>query len=153
MKHHLSHDLHVLTARLDRAADQLLRAEYNITYARFLALFFVGIGASSQRDLARWLGVTEPSVSRMTGVLVKAGWLNVAADPAGGNRRQLGLSETGQKLVRACGELLEQRFAAFVKASGIPYPEYAQYTHQLLDQLDGVSHQQQLETLMGAPPS
>ena len=70
VERNLSFNLHVLTARLDRAADRILRAEHNVSYSRFLALTLVGeLGASTQRALADPLGVTEPSVSRMTAVL------------------------------------------------------------------------------------
>ena len=49
----------------------MLRAEYGITYSRFLALEpDIGeLGVSTQRALADALGVTEPSISRMVGVL------------------------------------------------------------------------------------
>src|SRR3981081_2067938 len=46
-------------------------------------------GAAAPREPAERLGVTEPSVSRMTRVLGEAGLLEAVADPTGGNRRQL----------------------------------------------------------------
>src|ERR1700712_4836458 len=73
----LSYELHKLTSRLDRAADQVLQREVGITYARFLALFAVQQGARTQRELSAWLGVTEPSVSRMAQVLSVDGFLAV----------------------------------------------------------------------------
>ena len=80
--------LHTLTARLDRAADRMLQAEQNVSYRRFLLLFMVGeLGAPNQRTLAEWLGITEPSVSRMTAELTKTGLLTAEPDSAGGNRR------------------------------------------------------------------
>src|SRR3954470_20647282 len=100
MEHNLSFHLHVLTARLDRAADRILRAEHNISYSRFLALTLVGeLGASTQRALADHLGVTEPSVSRMTAVLAADGLLDVQPDPGGGRRRRLSLTDKGKQLV------------------------------------------------------
>ena len=70
----LSRSLHTLTARLDRAADQILRTEAGLSYSRFLTLFMIGsAGADTQRALSERLGVTEPSVSRMTHALEKAG--------------------------------------------------------------------------------
>jgi len=102
----LSFDLHVLTARLDRAADRILRAEVGVSYSRFLTLFMVtAVDATSQRALAECLGVTEPSVSRMTRVLSGAGLLRVEADSRGGNRRALPLTPEGQDLVERCCEL------------------------------------------------
>jgi DNA-binding MarR family transcriptional regulator len=137
MQHDLSRSLHTLTARLDRAADGMLRAEAGLSYSRFLALFMVGsLGADTQRVLAERLGVTEPSVSRMTRVLGEAGLLEALADPAGGNRRQLRLTSAGEQVVKRWGSLLEERLAALVGASGVPYGKYVGYTKSLLKTLD-----------------
>src|SRR6185369_12777369 len=135
----LSFALHVLTARLDRMGDRLLRAEHDISYHRFLALVFVGeLGASTQRALAEQLGVTEPSVSRMTAVLVADGLLNVEPDPDGGNRRRLSLTEQGQRLVTTVRRDFENRLAEFVELSGVPYTEYAEHTERMLSTLDRI---------------
>ena len=136
MEHDLSRNLHTLTARLDRAADELLRVEANLSYRRFLTLFMVGSwGVDTQRALAERLGVTEPSVSRMTRVLEEAGLLQAAADPAGGNRRRLRLTEAGAMLVERWGGVLEERLAALVEISGVPYRSYAAHTKRLLQAL------------------
>ncbi|NJP91903.1 MarR family transcriptional regulator [Nonomuraea sp. FMUSA5-5] len=137
MDRNLSLDLHVLTARLDRAADRILRAEHNLSYSRYLALVLVGeLGASTQRTLAEYLGVTEPSVSRMTGVLAADGLLDVRPDPAGGNRRRLSLTDQGKRLVASIQEGFEGRLAELVARSGIPYDEYAEHTARLLATFD-----------------
>jgi DNA-binding MarR family transcriptional regulator len=134
MEHRLSFNLHALTARLDRAADRILRAEYSVSYSRFLTLALVAeLGASTQRTLADYLGVTEPSVSRMTGVLASEGLLDVQPDPAGGNRRQVRLTEQGMRLVTSAQRTLEDRLAMVVAQSGVPYDRYAQDTAQLLE--------------------
>lgn len=133
MNRRLSFDLHVLTALLDRAADRILRAELGVSYRRFLALTHVGeLGATTQRALAESLGVTEPSVSRMTTVLADDGWLDVHRDPGGGHRRQLVLTPEGKRLVSKAQQLLEDRFAKLVEQSGVPYDEYATHTERLL---------------------
>jgi DNA-binding MarR family transcriptional regulator len=133
MEHNLSFNLHVLTARLDRAADRILRAEHNISYSRFLALTMVGeLGASTQRALADSLGVTEPSVSRMTAILAADGLLDVQPDPAGGHRRQLSLTDEGKQLVASIQQSLEDRLAALVAHSDVPYDQYAEHTARLL---------------------
>jgi DNA-binding MarR family transcriptional regulator len=133
----LGRALHTLTARLDRAADRILRAELHVSYRRFLVLFMVGeLGVPNQRILAEWLGVTEPSVSRMIGALARTGLLEAVPDPAGGNQRRLSLTPDGKELVRRCGALLAGRLAALVEASGVPYDVYTGYTNQLLATLD-----------------
>lgn len=138
MDRDLSRSLHALTARLDRAADSILQAEQNVSYRRFLALYAVReMGGTTQRDLARWMGVTEPSVSRMTRVLVEAGLLEAGVDRAGGNRRHLQLSAAGDELVAHCGALLEDRFAALVESAGVSYDDYGVSTRRLLVALSG----------------
>ncbi|MEV4456445.1 MarR family winged helix-turn-helix transcriptional regulator [Microbispora sp. NPDC004025] len=137
MERNLSLNLHVLTARLDRAADRILRAEHDISYSRFLALTLVGeLGASTQRTLADYLGVTEPSVSRMTGVLAADGLLDVQPDPGGGNRRRLSLTDEGKRRVASIRQEFEDRLAAVVAESGVPYAEYAEHTARLLATFD-----------------
>src|ERR1700678_120232 len=144
----LSYDLHKLTARLDRAADQVLQAAAGTTYPRFLALFAISEGARTQRELAAWLGVTEPSVSRMVSVLAADGLIEVGTTPGMGNRRHLALTATGSQVVGHCGRLLEQRFVGLVEACGVPYDDYAIYTGRLIDQLarEGIGP-------LAAPPS
>jgi len=132
----LSYQLHKLTARLDRAADGLLRSHAGLSYSRFLALFAVSEGAVSQRELARWLGQTEPSTSRMVGVLAEQGLLSATTVAGAGNRRQLQLTDTGADLVDRCGRLLEGRFEELVERSGVPYAAYQAHTRRLLSQLD-----------------
>jgi DNA-binding MarR family transcriptional regulator len=137
----LGFSLHALTARLDRAADRILQYEEGISYARFLALFMVGeLGASTQKELAQHLGITEPSVSRMTATLAATGLLDADSDPNGGNRRRLRLTTEGTGLVRRCCELLEAETTALVKASGVPYEEYLRHTDRLLMSLDSSGH-------------
>lgn len=83
------------------------------------------------------MGLTEPSVSRMTRVLAEVGLLDARVDQHGGNRRRLELTAGGRQLVRRCGALLEGRFAALVAAAGVSYGEYGTATRRLLDALDG----------------
>jgi DNA-binding MarR family transcriptional regulator len=132
----LSYELHKLTARLDRAADGLLSSHEGVSYSRFLSLFAVREGAASQRELARWLGQSEPSTSRMVGVLAQDGLLDVTTVAGMGNRRYLQLTDVGAKLVERCGRLLEGRFEELVERSGVPYAAYQRHTRRLLGQLE-----------------
>jgi len=132
----LSYELHKLTARLDRVADGLLAREQGISYARFIALFAVGETNGSQRDLAKWLGQTEPSTSRMVAVLADEGLLEVTRFQGTGNRRRLRLTDSGAQLVERCGRVLEGRFEELIRRSGIPYESYQLHTQQLLRELD-----------------
>jgi DNA-binding MarR family transcriptional regulator len=132
----LSYELHKLTARLDRAADGLLRREAGVSYSRFLALLAVKETGGSQRDLAQWLGLTEPSTSRMVGVLAEQGLLTVERVEGAGNRRQLQLTEDGARLVERYGRILEDRFLDLMQRSGVPFAAYQRHTRCLLAQLD-----------------
>jgi DNA-binding MarR family transcriptional regulator len=132
----LSYDLHKLTARLDRAADRLLRDHEDLSYSRFLALFAIREGAASQRALADWLGQTEPSTSRMVGLLAEEGLLKVTRVAGAGNRRHLELTAKGAALVKRASRLLEGRFVELVKRSGVSYVSYQRNTQRLLSQLD-----------------
>jgi DNA-binding MarR family transcriptional regulator len=136
----LSYELHKLTARLDSAADGLLRREADVSYSRFLALFAVGQTGGSQRDIARWLGLTEPSTSRMVGVLEAKGLLTATRTAGAGNRRQVRLTDEGARLVERCSQMLEDRFAELIARSGVPYTTYQRYTRRLLVQLDSDQH-------------
>lgn len=129
----LSRSLHALTARLDREADRLLRAQAGLSYSRFLALYLIGTaGAETQRALAEMLGVTDPSVSRMIRVLQGAGLVEATAETGGGNRHRLRLTAAGEQYVKRWGGFLEERLAELVNASGIPYGAYVDYTKRLL---------------------
>jgi DNA-binding MarR family transcriptional regulator len=132
----LSYELHKLTALLDRAADEILRREEGISYARFLTLFAVGETNGSQRDLARWLGQTEPSTSRMVSILAEEELLEVATVEGSGNRRRLRLTNGGALLVGRCGHLLEGRFEEMVRRSGVSLVSYQRHTRRLLHQLE-----------------
>lgn len=136
----LSFDLHALTARLDRSADRILQSGYGLSYPRFRALLIVGrLGFATQRAVAEELGVSEPSASRMTGVLVGIGLLDASPDPAGGNRRRLSLTVEGKEIVESCRGLLERRFADLVERSGVSYDAYARDTRRLFDALKETS--------------
>jgi DNA-binding MarR family transcriptional regulator len=126
--------LHALTARLDRTADRILRTEQGISYSRFLALWAVGeLNGPTQRALADWLGLTEPSVSRTTALLAAEGLLAVEGDPAGGNRRRLTLTRSGEDLVSRCGRLLETTLDDLVDRAGLSHDRYRRDTVRLLD--------------------
>jgi DNA-binding MarR family transcriptional regulator len=132
----LGMELHTLLARLERAGDRILRATQGLSYRRFLVLVMVDeLGASTQRALADGLGVTEPSVSRMVAALADTGLLDAVADPAGGNRRRIALTDAGRDLVRRGTADLAERLAAAVEAAGVPFDTYYAHTRALNDVL------------------
>jgi DNA-binding MarR family transcriptional regulator len=131
-------ELHTLVSRLDRAGDRILRTEHGLSYRRFMVLVMVGeLGVSTQRALADGLAVTEPSVSRMVAALAGTGLLTVVPDPAGGNRRQINLTDAGRALVDHAGTDLIQRLTELVESSGVPFDTYLAHTRRLNAALDG----------------
>lgn len=121
---------------MDRAADRVLQEEHGLSYARFLVLLALSQGACSQRAIGSWLGVSEPSVSRMTRVLATSGLLAVTPDPRGGNRRVVRLTQQGEAVFRQGAALLERRFADLLDHCNIPREEYAAHTRTLIAALD-----------------
>lgn len=133
----LSRGLHALVGTLDRVADRILRAEYDIGYAQFLMLYAVGeLGGGTQRELAAWLGATEPPVSRSLRALAEEGFVTIAAASAGGHRRRVDLTTRGRRLVESGGSHLEQRLAAMLAPSNVPYAQYSAMTDRLLTSLN-----------------
>jgi DNA-binding MarR family transcriptional regulator len=132
----LSYELHKLTARLDHAADRILRQREGISYSRFLTLFAVKNGATHQRALAAWLSQSEPSTSRMVRVLAAEELLNARQIPGEGNSRRLQLTPSGADLVKRGTLLLEGRFEELLQRSGVSRRSYQRQTRRLLDQLD-----------------
>ncbi len=130
----LSRDLNRLTARIDLAADRLLADEYGLSYRHFVTLLLVGqLTAPTQRALAEAMGVSEPSISRMTKVLRHAGLLDASTTGlSGGNRRQLGLTPAGKDVVEQCRGVLELRLVGLAARSRVPYAVYLRQTRQLL---------------------
>jgi DNA-binding MarR family transcriptional regulator len=120
---------------MDRMADAILQAEVPISYRRFLALFAVAQGSTSQRELATWLGQSEPSTSRMVRVLSREGLLSAGRSPGSGNRRQLRLTLKGEAIVAQCTTVLEGRFEELVRRAGVSYPNYQRETRRLLKQI------------------
>ena len=90
----------------------------------FLTLFAVKKGVANQRALAVWLGQSEPSTSRMVGLLAGEGLLDVRRIPGAGNSRHLGLTSAGAALVERGGRLLEARFEELLERSGVSRSSY-----------------------------
>ena len=126
-----------MTARLDREADRILRAQEGLSYSRFLLLWAVGeLDGPTQRALADWLGLTEPSVSRMTALLASERLLVVEDDPGGGNRHRVVLTASGQEVVVRCGKRLEDKVDALVASAGLSYRDFRRDTAKLLAELE-----------------
>lgn len=127
-----AHALHAVVHLLDRAAEGVL-ADPQMSYPRFTALLAVErLGSATQRDLAGELGVSEPSASRMAGVLRDAGWVANEAQAGGGNRRRLVLTPEGKRVLDETAEALETAFASLMHRAGITGADVRAVTDPLL---------------------
>jgi DNA-binding MarR family transcriptional regulator len=134
----LSRSLHALVATLDRVADRILRAEFDIGYSPFLTLYAVHVlGGGTQRDVAAWLGTTEPTASRALRALAGNGLVSIGPSAEGGHRRSVELTARGRDLVKSGGAHLEERLADLLEAAEVPYQDYAASTQRLLSAAAG----------------
>jgi DNA-binding MarR family transcriptional regulator len=138
----LSFALHQLTARMDLVADRILRDQLDISYPRFLALFAIDLlDRPSQRDLAGWLGLSEPSVSRTVRGLEADELVQMLATPGGGNRRTLDLTPDGKSVVQRGKRVLVRRFDAVVRASQVDHAALHDQVRAILAHLDPATTQ------------
>lgn len=114
----LAHELHVLVALMDRAADGLLAShDVGLSYRRFLVLLHVSeADGPTQRELATRLGSSEAATSRMVAGLARDGLLDVGR--GSGNRRELRLTALGAGRLTAASGVLGDRFDALVRSQG-----------------------------------
>lgn len=115
----LAHELHVLVALMDRAAEGLLaRHDTGLSYRRFLVLLKVDdLDGPTQRELADSLGSSEAATSRMVAGLARDGLLDVGR--AHGNRRELRLTPAGGRRLGAAGAVLGDGFDRLVRELGL----------------------------------
>lgn len=115
----LAHELHVLVALMDRAAEGLLtRHDVGLTYRRFLVLLHVSqCDGPTQRELAERLGSSEAATSRMVAGLGRDGLLDVGRGV--GNRRELRLTVLGGERLTAAEHVLGDRFDGLVRSQGV----------------------------------
>ncbi|WP_166375908.1 MarR family winged helix-turn-helix transcriptional regulator [Aeromicrobium phragmitis] len=128
-----AHALHVLVARLDRAADRILSERAGLTYTRFLALLTIDrLGPCTQRAVADELAVSEPSASRILTSLSADGLVEVARIPGSGNRRTVTLTDKGGRLLADCSQVLEEAFASLADSAGIQLSDIEEPVQRLL---------------------
>jgi DNA-binding MarR family transcriptional regulator len=134
----LSRTLHALVATLDRAADRILRTDFGISYSQFLTLYAVEVlDGGTQREIADWMGATEPAVSRSVRALAADGLASIGPSAAGGHRRSVEPTSRGRDLVQSAGAHLERRLADVLAAADVGYEDYAAMTGRLLAAVAG----------------
>jgi DNA-binding MarR family transcriptional regulator len=129
---HPAYALHAVVFELDRAAEGIL-PDLGLTYSRFLTLLSIErLGGATQKSIADALGVTEPSASRAIRVLQDAGLVAAVSTPGAGNRREVTLTDKGQRVVDEAAEHLESSFAALLDRAGLARADVLTITDRLL---------------------
>ena len=117
----LAHSLHLLTARLDAAADDLLREEFGLSHSQLG--FLMPLLEHAELDvtsLAAALTVSVPAVSKRVVWFTERDLVRSRSHPDGGRRVALALTTSGRRLaVRASTRLrtrLDQLVAGWPEA-------------------------------------
>lgn len=137
VQHRPAYLLHALVARLDAAADEMLRRDHDISYARFLVLLAVErLGTPTQRELAAEQQVSDPAMSRTVAALAADGQLDVRTVPGNGHRRAISLTPRGRRLVDEGSDLLESAFASLAELAGVPADVLSRPVQAMIGALD-----------------
>jgi DNA-binding MarR family transcriptional regulator len=132
MQESLTYTLHRLVFALDRAADAMLRDQFNISYSRALALVMLkdqpGI---TQHQLALTLGHTDPAVSAILLELTKNGYVTTRTSPLHKRKKEVQLTPQGQQLADEAHAYLDEKFTTLLQAANVDGVRYDQLTKQL----------------------
>jgi DNA-binding MarR family transcriptional regulator len=124
--------LHKLVFALDRAADALMREEFNISHSRALVLVILldkpGI---NQHQLAQMLGHTDPAVSALLRTLIIEGYVTTSVSPIHKRKKTVELTNKGSELARQAQKYLNQKFESLLQAAGVDGKLYGKLTQQL----------------------
>jgi DNA-binding MarR family transcriptional regulator len=124
--------LHKLVLTMDRAADELLRDRYQLSYNRAYFLFTLErLGTVSQRRLADALGYSAASVSTMLRELLKAGYVDIQPDLGHKKRKLVSLTPIGQQAVTDGTALLDAHFSKVMEQAAIDVDLYALASEKL----------------------
>jgi DNA-binding MarR family transcriptional regulator len=124
--------LHKLVLELDRAADNILRRQFGISYKR--ALFLLALqrqGTLTQHELAIRLGYSDPAVSAMLLQLTKDQYVVISISPVHKRKRLATITPKGSEIVNKGVRLLDDSYDQLMDAAGISAVQYNGLTEQL----------------------
>jgi DNA-binding MarR family transcriptional regulator len=99
------HRLQLAAHRLQKAADRELLAAGGVTTAQAAVLAIVaGAGATTQRDVARQLGLNESAVTAMTARLMRAGLMERKRDEADARAWRVTVTREGRAVLKRIEE-------------------------------------------------
>jgi DNA-binding MarR family transcriptional regulator len=102
-------------AVMEREAQIVISASTGTSFAQFMVLSVIDAHPVPliQTAIAEHLGLTKATVSRLIDVGARAGWIDVAPDPASRRSRLISLTDAGTALVRTGdAALAESRLAS-----------------------------------------
>lgn len=138
----LAYELHDLVRTLDRWAERLLRPE-GLSYNRYVALVIIAEHPGmTGRDLARALGISEPSTSALVRKLRDASLLDNVAPKGAGNVRRLEITPAGAQKLRDCSAVLGNSLDRNAEAVGVDPGQLAATIRSIHDEVRTVRGQQ-----------
>jgi len=137
----LTSKMHEIIIWMDRYADALLKDQYDITYSWFhLLIVLLQNEPINQRQLAKFMGHTEPAISRLLPKLIERGYISSSIDPNHKRINILSLTNEGRDLVMRANENLDAEFSEFIKASNINIETYEKLTDKISESISGVTY-------------
>ncbi len=129
-----SFKIHRLAIEMDKVADNVLRAELNISYSRFYFLLTLQQDKyHTQHMLAEALGYSDPAVSKMVVELSKDGHVTVVHDPSHGRRRLVSITKKGEEMAKRAMAVLDACFSQVATSVRVDEDTYGNETELLIE--------------------
>jgi DNA-binding MarR family transcriptional regulator len=107
----LLYKLHRATFMLDRQGEQILQEQGTLTFSQFLILIAIKHNPNATQCIAaRYLGVTQPAVSRQVDNLVARGLINRVENSESRRENNLSLTAEGERELCDAQTILEKKF-------------------------------------------
>lgn len=127
----LNLNIHRLSMDIDHLTNKLLKkSEVSLTNSQYLVLKTIFINSdSSQKEIAQFLNISEPAVSRHVKKLVKMGYLS--CDITRNKEKKIRLSSQGEEIFKKAFELLYKELKVYIK-------NYERVSDEILETLKGL---------------
>lgn len=107
-----SYKIHALVCALDEIADRLIREHGDLNFPQFeLVLCVVENPGETQKSAARWLQLTEATISYTVKRLAQKKYLAIKDDPVDGRTKRLYATKKGEAAVKTIYPVLEKALA------------------------------------------
>lgn len=136
----LLHQLHKIVFTVDKAADEILTKNINLTFSQFLILIAVTFKPKcSQKDIAKFLNVTEAAISRQILLLEKQGYITIYINKENRRENIITITKLGTKKRTQAEKLLGREsldyFKDFTKSEAKQFHKLSEkFLKNVLDQ-------------------